>query len=151
MFSGLVRHVQLTVKSKTGISSAVIIFAVIAALAALTALVFLIFAAFIWLAERYSPLTAALILVAFFLLLAVACGIACMMSHQRAIAQAKLALQARSNQVWLDPKFLAVGLQIGKSVGMRRIVPLFAAGLLAATLAKEWFGEREQSQQSDQS
>ena len=52
---------------------------------------------------------------------------------------------------WLDPKFLAVGLQVGKSVGMRRIVPLFAAGLLAATLAKEWFGEREPTQRYDES
>ena len=151
MFSGLVRHIQLTVKSKTGINTAVIVFAAVAALAAMVAFGLLIFTAFIWLAERYSPLTAALILFGFFLLVAVVCGIGCVMSHQRAMTQAKQALQARSNQPWLDPKFLAVGLQLGKSVGMRRIVPLFAAGLLAATLAKEWFGERGQSQQYDQS
>jgi hypothetical protein len=146
MLSGVVRHIQLTVKSKTGINSTVIVLAAIAALAAMVAFGLLIFAAFIWLADRYSPLSSALILLAFFLVVAVACGIGSVMSHRRAMTQAKLALQARSNQPWLDPKFLAVGLQIGKSVGMRRIVPLFAAGLLAATLAKEWFGDRGETE-----
>jgi hypothetical protein len=151
MLSGMVRHIQLTVKSKTGINSTVILLAAIAALAGMVAFGLLILAAFIWLAERYSPLTSSLILLAFFLVVAVACGAGSVMSHRRAMTQAKLALQARSNQPWLDPKFLAVGLQIGKSVGMRRIVPLFAAGLLAATLAKEWFGDRGQTEPYDQS
>jgi hypothetical protein len=46
--------------------------------------------------------------------------------------------------MWRDPKFMAVGLDIARAVGWRRIVPLAAIGVLAATLAREWAG-RERS------
>ena len=48
-----------------------VVFALIAAIAAVAAFVFFVFAAFIWLAERYSPLTAALILAVSFVLIAI--------------------------------------------------------------------------------
>ena len=32
--------------------------------------------------------------------------------------------------------------QIGRTIGLRRIAPLAAAGFLAAALAKEWFRDR---------
>ena len=32
--------------------------------------------------------------------------------------------------------------QVGRTIGLRRIVPLVAAGVLAAALAKEWFRDR---------
>ena len=52
---------------------------------------------------------------------------------------------------WLDPKFLAVGIEIGRTLGWRRILTLAAAGVLAAGLGKEWFGsgEREKSESRD--
>ena len=49
-------------KAKTGLSQAVVVFAIVAVIAAVAASAFFVFAAFIWLAERYSPLTAALVL-----------------------------------------------------------------------------------------
>jgi hypothetical protein len=33
-------------------------------------------------------------------------------------------------------------LQVGRNIGLRRIVPLVAAGVLAAGFAKEWLRER---------
>lgn len=146
MLSGLVRRLKLTVLSKTGISTTVIGLGAVAALAAVAAVVFLIFAAFIWLAQLYGPLTSALLLTGFFLLLAVLGAIGCVMSQRRAAEQAKRELQTRQQPLF-DPRFLAVGLQVGKSIGLRRIVPLVAAGLLAASLAKEWFGEEPKSSQ----
>jgi hypothetical protein len=149
MLSGLVRHLQLTVVSKTGISTPMVIIAIVAAVSAAAMLLFLIFAIFIWLAERYSPLTGALIMSAGFLLLAIGAGVTCMILNRRTAAEAQRALAARSQQPWFDPRFLAVGLQVGKSIGLRRIVPLVAAGLLAASLAKEWFGERPPGESND--
>ena len=55
-----------------------------------------IFTAFIWLAQRYSPLTAALILTGFFLLVTIIALIACMMAHRSTITQAKQELARAS-------------------------------------------------------
>jgi hypothetical protein len=143
MFSGWVRYLKLTAKAKTGLSTGVVVFAIVAAIAIIIAVSFAIFSLFIWLAERYSPLTAALVLTGLFLLLAILAGIGSLIAHKRTIAQANLALQARSNSPWLDPKFLPVGLAVFRAIGLRRIAPLVAVGFLAAALAKEWFGDRQ--------
>jgi hypothetical protein len=50
----------------------------------------------------------------------------------------------RSNSPWLDPKYLAVGMQAVRAIGWRRVVPLVAVGVLVAGLAKEW-GGRDQA------
>jgi hypothetical protein len=147
MFSGLTRYLELTVKSKTGISTAVIACAVLAAIALIVAVAFAIFALFIWLAERYSPLTAALVLAGFFLLFAILAGIGSLLAHKRTIAEANRALQARANTPWLDPKMLPIGLTIFRAIGLRRIAPMIAVGFLAAALAKEWFGRDGEAEQ----
>jgi len=137
--SGWVRYLELTAKSKTGLSSNVVILALVAAVCAAVTFGLIIFAAFIWLAERYSPLTAALVLCGFFLLVTIAAGVLCLMSQRRTVVSAKLALAARSNQPWLDPKYMLLGMQVGRALGWRKIVPLAAVGFLAAGLAREWF------------
>jgi hypothetical protein len=137
--SGWLRHLQLTVRSKTGLSPEFLIWGLVAILGAAITLGFFIFAGFIALAERYGPLTAALVLGGLFLLITIVAVICCLSSQRRTIADAKLALAARSHAVWLDPKLLGAGLQIGRAVGWRRLVPLAAVGVLAAGIAKEWF------------
>jgi hypothetical protein len=140
MFSGLARHVKLTIRSKTGISSGVVVCAIVAVIAVVVAFGFALFSLFIWLAEHYGLLTAALVLAAFFLLLAILAGIGALIMHKRTIAQAQLALQARANSPWLDPRLLPIGLTAFRAIGLRRIAPMLAVGFLAAALAKEWFG-----------
>jgi len=137
---GLRRYLELTIKSKIGLSSGVIVWALVAVAGAAATAFFLIFAVFIWLAERYDPLAAALILCGFFLLLAILAAVLSLISHRRTVERAKLALAARRKTLWYDPNFLATGLQIGRALGWQKLVPLIAVGLLAAGLAKEWFG-----------
>jgi hypothetical protein len=139
----LARYLQLTAKAKTGLSAAVAVFAIVAAVAAVVTLGFALFAIFIWLAERYSALTAALVLAGFFLGLAILAAIAALVAQRRTIANARQALQARSNAPWLNPNMLAVALQIGRTIGMRKIVSMLAVGVLAAMVAKEWAGRDE--------
>jgi hypothetical protein len=138
--SGWVRHLELIVKSKTGLGSGVLVWALIAGLGGAITLGFFIFAAFLALAERYGPLTAALALGGLFLLITILALICCLSAQRRTVAGAKLALTARSHAPWLDPKLLGAGLQIGRAIGWRRLVPLAAVGVLAAGLAKEWLG-----------
>jgi hypothetical protein len=138
--SGWLRYIELTAKAKTGVSSSVIIWGVVALVAFAATLVFLTFSAFIWLANRYDPLIAALLLTGFYLILAAIAAVCALAAHRRTIAAAQLALQARSNAPWFDPRYLATGLQIGRAIGWRKVVPLVAVGLIAAGLAREWFG-----------
>jgi hypothetical protein len=136
----LLRYLELTVKSKTGLSSGVLLFGLAAALAAALTFVFLLVAAFIALANRYGPLNAALILGGFFLLVTIIAALGCVSARRRTVAGARLALAARGQTPWLDPKYIGVGMQVGRAIGWRRLVPLAAVGVLAVGIAKEWLG-----------
>jgi hypothetical protein len=150
--SGVLRYLELQAKAKTGLSSGVAVWAGVAVVGAAVTFGFVLLAAFIWLAERYSPLTAALILGAFFLLLTIIALIACKIAQGRNVQEAKVALAARSNAAsWLDPRYLGVGMQLMRSIGWRRIVPLIAVGVLAAGLAKEWGGRDQPAEEAGES
>lgn len=142
MLAGVVQNLRLRAEARTGLSTTFIALALIAAIAVVAAFVFFVFAAFIWLAEAYSPLSAALIIAVAFLLIAILCGLGAVYMQRRTSDQAKRALAVRSQSPWFDPATLGIALQIGRSIGLRRIAPLAAAGFLAATLAKEWFHDR---------
>jgi len=142
MLTGLVQNLRLRAEARTGLSSAVVVFALIAAVAVVAAFVFFVFAAFIWLAERYSPLTAALIVAVSFVLIAIVCALGAVLSQRRTSERAKRALALRSQSPWFDPATLGIAMQLGRTIGLRRIAPLAAAGVLAAALAKEWFRDR---------
>src|SRR6476659_604658 len=114
--SSIVRYIELKLQSKTGLSSTVVIWAVVALVCAVATLSFLVFAAFIWLATRYDPLTAALVLMGFFLVVAAIAAVLSLTAHRRVISEAQLALQSRANTAFLDPKYLATGLQIGRAI-----------------------------------
>jgi len=145
---GWLRHLALTVRSKTGLSSGVLAWGLVAILGGAATLGFLILAAFIALAQRYGFLAAALALSGLSLLITVVALICSVSTQRRTIANARLALAARSNAFWLDPKFVRVGVQIGQAIGWRRLVPLAAAGVLAAGLAKEWRGRNRPAGQT---
>jgi hypothetical protein len=142
MLTGLVQNLRLRAEARTGFSGAVVVFALIAAIAGLVAFVFFVFAGFIWLAERYSPLTAALIVAGAFMLIAILCALGAVLAQRRTSERAKRALAVRSQSPLFDPAMLGIALQLGRTIGLRRIVPLVAAGILAAALAKEWFRDR---------
>jgi hypothetical protein len=132
-----------------GFSSQVFIWAVVAAIAAIIALVFLLIAAFIWLADRYSPLTAGLVLGGAFLAVAFIALAACLLIRQRNMARARVELAAGGGNAnlfdpkFLDPKFIAIGFQVGQAIGWRRLATLAAVGIIAAGVTKEWLGRAE--------
>jgi hypothetical protein len=144
MMGDWLRHITLNARARTGFGPQLIVWSLIAVVSLALALGFLCTAAFVWLANRYDAVTAGLMLGAVFLLIAIIAAIAGWIARQRNIERARRELAARSHAGgWLDPKFLAVGIEIGRTLGWRRIATLAAVGILAAGLGKEWFGSGE--------
>jgi anti-sigma-K factor RskA len=139
---GWLRYFTLKAQARAGVSSQVVVWGVIAVVTAVVALVFFLIAAFIWLADRYTPLTAGLLLGGVFLLVALLALIVCLVIRSRNRERARVELAARSSAGFLDPKLMAMGFQIGQAIGWRRLVSLAAVGVLAAGLAKEWTARR---------
>jgi hypothetical protein len=90
------RYLELQLQAKSGMSSALVIGGVLGLLSAAITFVFLLIAAFVWLAERYDPLTAGLGLCTFFLLITIAMLVYSLWLRRRTIQQAELALAARA-------------------------------------------------------
>jgi hypothetical protein len=137
------RHIALTAMVRTGFGPQLIFWWLIAAISLALALGFLCAAALVWLASRTDPITASLILGGGFALIAIIAAVAGLIARLRAMERARRELAARSHAGWLDPKLLAVGIEIGRSLGWRRVITLAAVGLMAAGLGREWFGSDE--------
>src|SRR5882724_6943994 len=95
--SGWLRYFTLNAQVRTGFSSQVAVWAAIAAVAATVAMVFLLIAAFIWLADRFDPLTAGLVLGGVFVLIALIAIVACLIARRRNVERARLELATRSS------------------------------------------------------
>jgi hypothetical protein len=142
------RHIALNAKARTGFGPQLIVWFLIALVSLALGLGFFCTAAFVWLARRYDAVTAGLMLGGLFLAIALIAAIAGWLARRRNIERARLELAARSHAGWLDPKFLAIGIEIGRTLGWRRLMTLAAAGILAAGAAKEWFGSGEKRPES---
>jgi hypothetical protein len=142
------RHIALNAKARTGFGPQLVVWFLAAAVSLALALGFLCTAAFVWLASRFDAVTAGLVLGSVFLLVAVMAAVAGWIARLRNMERARRELAARSQAGWFDPKFLAVGIEIGRTIGWRRIMTLAAVGLMAAGLGKEWFGSGEKKPES---
>ena len=143
------RYLELQAQAKTGLSSGLFVWALLAVVFGVLTAGFVLLIAFIWLAERYCALTAAIVLAGLFLLATIIAAISCLWSRRRTIEQAEMALAARRNALWLDPKVLGGAIHVSRAVGWRKRVPLLAVGMLAAGAGMEWFG-RERPQVEDE-
>jgi hypothetical protein len=141
---GWFRYLALNAQARAGLSANAVVWGAVAALAAALAFILFTVAAFLWLADRYDPVVAGLVLGGIFLLVALIAAALCVATRGRNIAraQAELAEQKAANAAWLDPKLVAAGLQIGQGIGWRRLGSLALVALVAAGLAYEWRGQK---------
>jgi hypothetical protein len=146
---GLRNYLALQAQARTGLNSGLFIWAVLALVFAILTAVFILLIAFIWLAERYEPLIAAAVLAGSFLLVTIIAFVCCLWSRRRTIERAKLELAARRNVQWLDPKLVGGAIQVSRTIGWRKLVPLLALGILAAGVGMEWFGRDKTEAESD--
>src|ERR1700730_16565416 len=161
MFKSLMHDMVLAVQTRTGITASFIVWLIVVALAALTAFAFLCVAAYDWLALQMSSVYAGLVMAAVFVLIAVIGLVICLLARrpgrgagilgrapprQRARERAILERAARAHAPsWLlDPKILATAVQVGRSLGWQRVIPLALVGIMAAQWARE---RREHTQE----
>lgn len=131
------KYLALQAQAKTGLSSGLFAWGLVALVCGILTAGFILLIAFIWLAERYGPLIAAAIFAGIFLLVTIVAIVCSLQSRRRTVERAEVALAARKQAVWLDPKLVAGAVQAGRVVGWRRFVPLLALGVLAATVGME--------------
>ena len=132
--SGWARYLALTAKAKTGVSPGIHIGAALAAAFLVATLVFVSLALFVLLAEYVGPLRSALIMSGGFLVLAIIAAVATVSARRRAMARAQQALAAQAASL----ETLTLGLKVGQILGWRRLAPIAAVALIAASLAREW-------------
>src|ERR1700731_4857222 len=146
MFKSLMHDMVLAVQTRTGITASFIVWLIVIALAALTAFAFLCVAAYDWLSLQMSSVYAGLVMAAVFVLIAVIGLVICLVARRRARERAILERAARAHAPsWLlDPKILATAVQVGRSLGWQRVIPLALVGFMAAQWARE---RRERSDQ----
>ena len=131
------KFIELKIQSKIGVNATVIVGLLVALLATVVAFVFALVTAFIWLADRYSPLTAGLIVFGLFAALAVIGVVVAISAHRAAAATAEKALAGQSTLSLVQPTHLKTALQVASGIGWRRVVPIIGMGFLAAGLVRE--------------
>jgi hypothetical protein len=139
MLKSLMHDAMLAVQSRSGITGSFIIWLVVAMMAASTAFAFLCVAAYAWLALQVGSINAGLVMAAIFVVIAVIGLIVCLLARRRARARAILERAARAHAPsWLlDPKILATAVQVGRSLGWQRVIPLALVGIMVAQWARE--------------
>jgi hypothetical protein len=105
-----------------------------AAFALLITAIFLCAAGFIFMLQRYGPIEACLAGAAVFLVLtAIAAGSYMARRHQMKV-RAELAARKAARNLLTDPATLAIGLQLVRAIGVKRLVPILAIGGVALGL-----------------
>jgi hypothetical protein len=138
----LVGFLKLQAQARTGLSMGILVWAVAGLVFAPLAFAFLLLSAFIWLAERFGPLAAALALAVVFLVIAIIAVAACLLIRHATRRQAALELAKRKRAMALDQKLVGV-LQVGRSMPWRWAGPALAAIALAAGFGIQMFGRHE--------
>src|SRR5215471_10551316 len=111
---GWLHYLKLQVRSRTGLDRGVVIWALVALICAIVTFAFLLVAAYVWLIGLFGALFAAMIRAGLFLLIALISLAVSIGSQRRTAQRARLAIAARGTEMWRDPKFMAVGLEIAR-------------------------------------
>lgn len=143
MIKGIVRDVMLAVRENLGASVHVVIWTIIALGTGAGAAVWLSIAAFVWLTQRYDTVTVASALGGVFFFISIAALFVCIIVHRRNVANVEAREKANSAAEqapsWLlDPRMAAIGLEFGRVIGFKRLIPLAAVGILIALGSREW-------------
>jgi hypothetical protein len=147
---GWLRYFVLKAQVRAGLSAGIAVWAALAAFAAVLAAIFFLTAAYIWIANRYDAVKAGLVLGALFVVVAIIAAIASLLTRRSNMRRAQLELAERKRAgSMLDPKLMAMGFQLGQSIGWRKLASLAAVAVLAAGLGNEWLGRRSRSQDAD--
>jgi hypothetical protein len=147
MIKGLMRQVSLAIQAKTGLTLGFFVGLAIAALSAIAAFAFLCVAAYQWLTTLFGSVFAGLIEAGFFLLVAAIAAVIGLGARQSAKQRAILerAAHGHAGSWLLDPKIVTTAVQLGRSLGWQRLVPIALFGFIAAQWAREYHQQDRQT------
>jgi hypothetical protein len=142
MIKSWMHDIALAIQSRSGATPALLVWVAIIVVASLTAFVFLCVAGYDWFSAQFGSVFAALTMTGIFVIIVIIAVAMSAVSRRRARERAILerAARARSGSWLLDPKFLATALEVGRSLGWQRIVPVALLGFMAAQWAREHRG-----------
>ena len=140
MVKSWTRDIALAIQARSGATPALLVWLAIIAVAIVAACVFLCVAAYAWLTVEVGAVFAGLIMAGVFLLIALIGALIATASRRRAKERAILerAARARTPSWLLDPKLLATAVQVGRTIGWQRIIPVALLGFMAAQWAREY-------------
>ena len=108
--------------------------AVAAAFALFITTAFLCAAAFMFVLEKYGPIEACLAGAAVFLVVALLSAGSYMVRKHQLKVKAEQEAKSAAHSLLADPAMLAIGLQVVRAVGIKRLVPILAIGGVALGL-----------------
>jgi heme/copper-type cytochrome/quinol oxidase subunit 2 len=153
MIKGWMREITLAVQARSGVTVGLFVALGVAVLAGLTAFAFLTVAGYDWFAIQFGSVFAALLMAGIFLLIAVIAALSAIAARSSAKQRAILerAAHAHAGSWLLDPKIIGAAVQVGRSLGWQRLLPVALLGFMAAQWAREYRQEqsRERSQAPD--
>lgn len=121
-------------KESTGITLRLTSLAAAAAFALFITTCFLCAAAFMFVLDRYGAIEACLAGAAvFFVVTAIAAGSYMVRKHQVKV-RAEQAARNAARSLLADPAMLAIGIQLARAIGFKRLVPILAIGGVALGL-----------------
>jgi hypothetical protein len=140
MLKGLTREIGLAIQARTAMNMAAVVWMAVMALAALIAFLFLCISGYDWLSQRYGTVTAGLIMTGIFAAIAIVAAITSALIRRQVRQRAILARAARAHSPsWLlDPRLLNAAVQVGRSAGWQRIVPIALVGIMVAQWARDY-------------
>jgi len=119
--------------------------AVAAALALFITTAFLCAAAFMFVLEKYGPIQACLAGGAIFLVVALLAAGSYMVQKHQIKVKAQQEAKAAAHSFLADPAMVAIGIQLVRAIGVKRLVPLLAvAGVAVGLLAARGHAQAEE-------
>lgn len=121
-------------KESAGSAVQLTILALVAAFAAFVTIVFLCAAAFVFVLENYGLIEACLGGAAIFFLITFIAVVTLLIRRKAAKKRAAEHAKAASQSLLADPMVVAAGLQLVRTVGVKKLIPIVAIGGLALGL-----------------
>jgi hypothetical protein len=121
-------------KDSTGTALRLTSLAAAVALALFIAISFLCAGAFVYMLQRYGPIEACLTGAGIFLVVAMVAAGGYMMRKNKVKARAAETAKSAVHTALADPMLVAVGIQVIRAIGVKRLIPILAVGGLALGL-----------------
>jgi hypothetical protein len=125
-------QLALDLKTKVHTAAFAAVWGSVAAVSVVSMFFFLCLGTFVWTSQHYDWVVASFVLGSFFLIAAGVSSFAFIVVRREYDHPPSPLPATQRAQWWLDPAVLGIGLQLGRTIGVRRILPVLLVGALGA-------------------